>query len=60
MYAIDHDGQLRVKLLYRIPGGGLRLRSYNDAEHPDERYDKDYVEQHIRVIGKVFWYSVLL
>ncbi|MFB6403503.1 helix-turn-helix transcriptional regulator [Pseudomonas putida] len=60
MYAIDHDGQLRVKLLYRIPGGGLRLRSYNDAEHPDERYEKDYVEQHIRIIGKVFWYSVLL
>lgn len=60
MYAIDHDGQLRVKLLYRIPGGGLRVRSYNDAEHPDERYEKDYVENHIRVIGKVFWYSVLL
>ena len=60
MYAIDHDGQLRVKLLYRIPGGGLRLRSYNDAEHPDERYEKNYVENHIRIIGKVFWYSVLL
>lgn len=60
MYAIDHDGQLRVKLLYRIPGGGLRVRSYNDAEHPDERYEKEYVEDHIRVIGKVFWYSVLL
>jgi len=60
MYAIDHDGQLRVKLLYRIPGGGLRLRSYNDAEHPDERYEREYVENHIRVIGKVFWYSVLL
>lgn len=60
MYAIDHDGQLRVKLLYRIPGGGLRVRSYNDTEHPDERYDKDYVENHIRIIGKVFWYSVLL
>ncbi|WP_432777602.1 helix-turn-helix transcriptional regulator [Pseudomonas fortuita] len=60
MYAIDHDGQLRVKLLYRIPGGGLRLRSYNEAEHPDERYEREYVENHIRVIGKVFWYSVLL
>ncbi|MDD2061074.1 helix-turn-helix transcriptional regulator [Pseudomonas putida] len=60
MYAIDHNGQLRVKLLYRVPGGGLRLRSYNDSEHPDERYDGDYVNQHIRIIGKVFWYSVLL
>lgn len=60
MYAIDHDGQLRVKLLYRLPGSGLRLRSYNTDEHPDERYDGGYVEQHIRVIGKVFWYSVML
>lgn len=60
MYAIDHDGQLRVKLLYRLPGSGLRLRSYNTDEHPDERYDGDYVQQHIRIIGKVFWYSVML
>lgn len=60
MYAIDHDGQLRVKLLYRLPGGGLRIRSYNADEHPDERYEADYASEHIRVIGKVFWYSVLL
>lgn len=60
MYAIDHDGQLRVKLLYRLPGSGLRLRSYNTEEHPDERYDGDYVQHHIRIIGKVFWYSVML
>lgn len=60
MYALDHDGLLRVKLLYRLPGGGLRLRSYNEAEHPDERYDGEYVTEHIRIIGKVFWYSVLL
>ena len=60
MYAIDHSGQLRVKLIYRQPGGGIRLRSYNAEEHPDERYEADYVAQHIRVIGKVFWYSVLL
>ena len=39
MYAFDHDGQLRVKLLYRLPGGGLRIRSFNSDEHPDERYE---------------------
>lgn len=60
MYAINHEGQLRVKLLYRLPGNGLRLRSYNSDEHPDERYDGDYVAEHIRIIGKVFWYSVLI
>lgn len=60
MYAINHEGQLRVKVLYRQPGNGLRLRSYNSDEHPDERYDGPYVAEHIRIIGKVFWYSVLI
>ncbi|MCG8292266.1 LexA family transcriptional regulator [Pseudomonas entomophila] len=60
MYALDHDGLLRVKLLYRLPGGGLRLRSYNAAEYPDEHYDSAYWSEHIRIIGQVFWYSVLL
>lgn len=60
MYAIDHDGQLRVKLIYSLPGFGLRLRSYNTEEYPDERYDGSYVRDHIRIIGKVWWYSVLL
>lgn len=60
MYAFDHDGQLRVKLLYRLPGGGLRVRSFNSDEHPDERYEAQDVAEHINVIGRVFWYSVLL
>lgn len=60
MYVIDHGGQLRVKVLYSLPGGGLRVRSYNSDEHPDERYDGEYVAGNIRIIGRVFWYSVLL
>jgi phage repressor protein C with HTH and peptisase S24 domain len=59
MYAINHDGMLRVKMLYKLPGGGLRLRSYNLDEYPDERLDADQLK-HIKVIGKVFWYSVLI
>ena len=58
MYAIDHDGMLRVKMLYRLPGGGMRLRSYNIDEHPDEHYNTEE-SKHIRIIGKVFWSSVL-
>lgn len=58
MYAIDHDGMLRVKMLYRLPGGGIRLRSYNTDEHPDEHYSVEDAK-HIRIIGKVFWSSVL-
>lgn len=59
MYAINHDGMLRVKRLYKLPGGGIRLRSYNTDEYPDERYEADDMK-HIKVIGKVFWYSVLV
>ncbi|WP_110970926.1 S24 family peptidase [Pseudomonas huaxiensis] len=61
MYAIDHGGELRVKTLYRIPGGGLRFRSFNQDEHPDEEYTaEELAEKNISVLGKVFWYSVLL
>lgn len=56
IYAIDHDGQLRVKQLYRLPGGGIRLRSFNRDEHPDEEYSLEQIERHkIRVLGRVWW-----
>lgn len=60
LYAIDHDGMLRVKILHRLPGGGLRIRSLNHSEYPDEDLDGDYVQRGIRIIGKVFWYSGLI
>ncbi len=56
MYAIDHGGQIRVKSLYRLPGGGIRMRSYNLPEHPDETYSADEIEEaRIKIIGRVFW-----
>ncbi|WP_116828639.1 XRE family transcriptional regulator [Pseudomonas syringae] len=56
MYALKHDGQLRVKILYRLPGGGIRMRSFNQVEHPDETYSADEMrDKHIQIIGKVFW-----
>lgn len=58
IYAIDHDGMLRVKYLYRVPGG-LRLRSENSEEHPDETYTGEAAAA-IRVLGRVFWVSTLL
>jgi phage repressor protein C with HTH and peptisase S24 domain len=54
LYVIDHDGMIRVKILYRLPGGGIRLHSYNTAEHPDERYDPSESGK-INIIGRVFW-----
>ena len=56
LYAINHCGQLRVKQAYRLPGGGIRLRSFNRDEHPDEEYTaQDIQDQEISVIGRVFW-----
>lgn len=60
MYAINHGGQLRVKTLYRLPGGGIRMRSFNRDEHPDEEYSaEEMVAKEIVILGKVFWSSVL-
>ncbi len=55
MYAIDHEGQLRIKQIYRLPGGGIRLRSYNREEHPDEDYTAAEVGKSIRIIGRIWW-----
>ncbi|SDV11989.1 LexA family transcriptional regulator [Pseudomonas mucidolens] len=60
IYALEHDGMLRIKYLYNRPGGGLRLRSHNNSEHPDEflTYEQRF-EQNLKVIGWVFWWSTL-
>lgn len=58
MYAINHSGQLRVKQVYRLPSG-IRLRSYNRDEHPDEDYTfAEIQEQQILIIGHVFWWAM--
>lgn len=58
MYAINHNGQLRVKQLFRIPTG-IRLRSFNRDDHPDEDYTfSDIQEQQISIIGHVFWWAM--
>lgn len=60
MYALDHSGQLRVKTLYRLPGGGIRMRSFNRDEHPDEEYTpQEMMDKAISVLGRVFWSSAL-
>ena len=55
IYAINHDGWLRTKILYRLPGNRIRIHSYNEDEHPDEEVDA----ADIQIIGRVFWWSVL-
>lgn len=56
IYALSHYGQLRVKQLYRLPGGGIRLRSFNRDEHPDEEYTlEQMVQAELSILGRVFW-----
>ncbi|HDL7407423.1 TPA: helix-turn-helix transcriptional regulator [Yersinia enterocolitica] len=59
IYAIDHDGMARVKIMYRLPSGGIRLRSFNTDEFPDEIYTGEDSNK-IRVVGAVFWYGVTI
>lgn len=59
IYAFDHDGMLRVKYLHRRPGGGIRIVSQNSTEHSDEELTGAEVSDQIRLIGRVFWWSVL-
>ncbi|WP_085585931.1 MULTISPECIES: helix-turn-helix transcriptional regulator [unclassified Pseudomonas] len=60
IYAIEHDGMLRIKYLHRMPGNALRLRSHNSAQYPDEIFRAAQIEeQRIHVLGWVFWWSTL-
>ncbi|MCU7248941.1 S24 family peptidase [Pseudomonas koreensis] len=60
IYAIEHDGMLRIKYLHRMPGNALRLRSHNNAEYPDEIFRAAQIEeQRIHILGWVFWWSTL-
>ncbi|WP_455824048.1 LexA family transcriptional regulator [Pseudomonas graminis] len=60
IYAVEHDGMLRIKYLYNRPGGGLRMRSHNASEHPDEYLNHDQrFEQNFQILGWVFWWSTL-
>lgn len=56
IYALDHDGMLRVKRLYRLPLNRVRVVSENSDEYPEEVYslaDPDAP----RILGKVFWWE---
>lgn len=58
MYAISHNGQLRVKQVFRLPNG-LRLRSFNRDDHPDEDYSfQQLQDEQINIIGHVFWWGM--
>lgn len=56
IYAINHDGLLRTKILKKRPGNKILIQSYNSEEYPDDEVSLD----EINVIGRVFWWSVMV
>lgn len=52
IYALWYDGGERVKRLYRLPGGGLRIRSDNEARHPPIELVPEQAGL-VRIIGRV-------
>lgn len=51
-YALWYDGGERIKRLYRLPGGGLRILSDNRDKYPAIDLNNEQC-QHVRVLGRV-------
>lgn len=58
IYAFRDVDMIRVKMLERIPGGGIRLKSFN-SEYTDEDIPAEEVPHRITIIGKIFWSSTM-
>ncbi|WLQ15391.1 S24 family peptidase [Hahella aquimaris] len=59
LYGIDHSGMIIVRQVFRVPGGGLRLKCYNGADYPDEIVVGESLKN-VRILGRIVWYSVIL
>ncbi|PHN66469.1 transcriptional regulator [Pseudomonas sp. ICMP 8385] len=59
IYAFNQEGMLRVKYLYRMPGGGVRIRSENSDEYPDEIMNAETFNEQVQMLGRVFWWSTV-
>lgn len=51
VYALWYDGGERVKRLWKLPGGGLRIKSDN-ASHPTIEVPTEHVDS-VRILGRV-------
>lgn len=55
IYAINHAGLLRIKILERLPNNLIKIRSYN-PDYEDEVISQD----EINILGRVWWQSSIL
>ncbi|MAD47091.1 MAG: hypothetical protein CMH98_19020 [Oceanospirillaceae bacterium] len=58
IYAINHDGMLRIKKLYRMPMNRIRVVSENHIEFPEEIISADDLD-YFKIIGRIFWWEVV-
>lgn len=56
VYAIAYAHELRVKRLYKLPGGGVLIRSDNSAKYPEIKVEPSDAE-HVRIVGRVVHFS---
>ncbi len=61
IFAFDHGGMFRVKRLYRLPYGAVRVVSDNPdkSEYPDEILTAEQWQSDVRLLGWVFWWSAV-
>jgi phage repressor protein C with HTH and peptisase S24 domain len=59
IYAFWHFQTLRVAHLFILPSGEIRIRNQNQTNYPDEIIDIQN-QKNIVIIGRIFWYSVIL
>ncbi|PTY38572.1 hypothetical protein BGP77_11535 [Saccharospirillum sp. MSK14-1] len=57
IYAVQNGALIQVRVAYRLPDG-FRFKSFNEAEYPIESVKGEEANA-IKVLGRVFWYSVL-
>lgn len=60
IYAINHDGMIKVKYAHRIKEGGFKLVSRNEDKvaYPDEIFTPERIEtENVTVIGQFWWQS---
>ncbi len=59
IYAFNHGGLLRVKYLFRMPGGAVRIHSENSEDYPDELMTAEQFREEVKMLGRVFWWSTV-
>lgn len=52
IYAFNHDGLLRIKMLEQLPGNQVKIKSYN-SDYEDETIPQDAIS----ILGRVWWSS---